>query len=197
MRWGEVQSKVRSIEGWILEGQDRWLFETVQCLKDDAVVLEVGPFKGQSTAALAFGCVGTSKQIHSIDTFCGNTTDFLLNREFEQDFLEEFVQNMVERNLDKYVVPHRGKSSQFWNTWTLPIDFLFIDGSHQYEDVKGDLLHFYQHVVPCGVVALHDINHEYPHPGPRLVWRDYAEGLLEGIEFRGTTMGYGFKRCSQ
>jgi predicted O-methyltransferase YrrM len=39
------------------------------------------------------------------------------------------------------------------------IDFLFIDGSHQYVDVKSDFLTFAPLVAADGIVAFHDADH--------------------------------------
>jgi len=38
----------------------------------------------------------------------------------------------------------------------LPIDFLFIDGDHSYEGIKGDWEAWSNHIRPGGIVALHD-----------------------------------------
>jgi predicted O-methyltransferase YrrM len=40
--------------------------------------------------------------------------------------------------------------------WTTPIDFLFIDGNHDYEAVKRDWQEWTRHLAPGGHVALHD-----------------------------------------
>ena len=38
----------------------------------------------------------------------------------------------------------------------LPVDFIFIDGNHSYEGLRGDWLAWKNHVAAGGVVALHD-----------------------------------------
>lgn len=197
IRWRDVRDQVRSIEGWLLDGQDRWLFETAQCLPDKAQILEVGPFKGRSTAALAFGCVGTQKHIHSIDTFEGNTTDFVKGRDFSGDMEAEFHANLVRLGLTDYVTTYRGKSEGFWKSWNLLLHFVFIDGSHQYGDVRGDFINFYRSLVPCGIMALHDVDRHYPFPGPREVWNRWGLWMLESRWTCVTTLAYGFKPCSQ
>ena len=40
--------------------------------------------------------------------------------------------------------------------WSIPIDFLFIDGDHSWSGIERDWLGFSPHVVTGGVVALHD-----------------------------------------
>jgi hypothetical protein len=41
-------------------------------------------------------------------------------------------------------------------SWTDPVDFLFIDGDHTWEGLRGDWQGFSPHVVPGGIVCLHD-----------------------------------------
>jgi glycosyltransferase involved in cell wall biosynthesis/predicted O-methyltransferase YrrM len=47
-------------------------------------------------------------------------------------------------------------SSDAVRDWSKPIDFLFIDGDHAYEAVRGDWEQWTPHVAPNGFVALHD-----------------------------------------
>lgn len=41
-------------------------------------------------------------------------------------------------------------------TWKEPIDYIFIDGDHNYEAVKQDFNDWYPHVKAGGIIALHD-----------------------------------------
>jgi predicted O-methyltransferase YrrM len=56
------------------------------------------------------------------------------------------------------------------SSWSTPIDFLFIDGDHSYEGVKGDWNGWTPHLAGNGHVALHDARVEAPwtdaHTGP-------------------------------
>lgn len=38
----------------------------------------------------------------------------------------------------------------------LPIDFIFIDGDHSWEGIKGDWESWRNHIIPGGIVCLHD-----------------------------------------
>jgi len=46
--------------------------------------------------------------------------------------------------------------------WTAPIDFLFIDGDHSWAGLERDWQDWTSHLVPGGLVALHDSR---PMPG--------------------------------
>jgi predicted O-methyltransferase YrrM len=38
----------------------------------------------------------------------------------------------------------------------LPVDFVFIDGDHSWEGIKGDWESWREHIMPGGIVCLHD-----------------------------------------
>jgi predicted O-methyltransferase YrrM len=63
----------------------------------------------------------------------------------------------------------RKRSDEASRDWTLPIDFLFIDGDHAYEMVKRDFEEWSPHVAPNGHVAFHDALTEAP-------WMDESYG---------------------
>jgi predicted O-methyltransferase YrrM len=50
----------------------------------------------------------------------------------------------------------RARSDEVVRGWSLPIDFLFIDGDHSYEAVRADWDDWHGHVRPNGLVAFHD-----------------------------------------
>lgn len=192
LRWADIVDQVRSIEGWLLEGQDRWLFETTQAMPNHASILEIGGYLGWSTSALGYGCIGTGKRVYCIDTFCGNDVDFIPGRDFEGgDFLRRWQENMDRCGLTGYTVPLVGKSSDYYHAWNKPIHFLFVDGSHQYEDVFHDIGMFYEQVVPGGVVAVHDVHPEWP--GPWRAWHELSGTILENTWTVQDTLAYGLK----
>ena len=64
--------------------------------------------------------------------------------------------------------------------WQRPISLLWIDGSHEYEDVLTDIEDFMPHVVPGGWVVFDDA-HGGKFPG---VERAIAERMLPRPGFR-------------
>ena len=57
--YSEVASKVEAVEGFMVPGQDAYLFQKVQSLPHNAVIMEIGAFKGRSTVNMGYACVGT------------------------------------------------------------------------------------------------------------------------------------------
>jgi len=194
----QIWPAVNSIEGLLISpDQERWLFNTARELPDGANIVEIGSFKGRSTTCMAFGIKGTSKHIFAIDTFEGNDKDFGRHT----SYYDVFLANLKKNGLASYVTALRGLSGDAARTWNKPIDFLFIDGGHEYEDVLADFQLFFPYVVPGGLIGFHDVHNfksdrgAVGFPGVLKVWEEVASPLLTD---RGTcaTLAYGRKRTT-
>lgn len=186
-RFAKMYPHIDLIEGLLVPGQERWLFDMARRLPDGAIVVEIGSYKGRSTCCLAFACVGTKKHVYAIDTFEGNHVDF-----FERGFFSEFKSNIERCGLDEYITPLIAKSTEVAGAWDRPIDLLFIDGSHVYEDVLADFRGFFPWVVGGGVVALHDVGDGRSWPGPYHAWHEQIKSQLAEIG-SCSTLAFGVK----
>ena len=77
----------------------------------------------------------------------------------------------------EYVTPLKGTSVHFAEGWKIPVHMLFIDASHQFEDVLADFNAFFPHVVQGGIVALHDVVETWP--GPLRAWEEIVKSQLK------------------
>jgi predicted O-methyltransferase YrrM len=183
--------KIRTIEGFLAPGQEKWFFSAVRSLPNSATVVEIGAYLGRSTASLALACRGTDRHIFSIDIF-GGVYDDVRNTpwqdSFERNFLAEWCENMKRVHVTDHVTPLRGQSVDIGRDWSKPINLLFIDGSHQYTDVVTDFETFFPHVVEGGIVALHDVTPSWP--GPYKAWQEIIVHCLTDVGYCGS-IGYG------
>lgn len=190
--YDDIAEKVDSIDGLLQKGQEKFLFDQIQQLPDDAIIVEIGSFLGRSTASMGFACVGTSRKIYSIDTWNGNNSDFPV-----QDFSLNWAKNIMNNQLEGYVMPLIGDSYTILNLWNSitrykKIDLIFIDGSHVYKDVLADFYFSYEHVKDGGWILFHDITAD-GWPDPEMVWQEVAGKLLINHRFQ-TTLGGGQKQ---
>lgn len=188
----EVEERIAVVDGLLLEGQGRFLFETVKQLPHDAVIVEIGAFMGKSTLCMGFACCGTRRRVYSVDTWNGNDTDFLIN-----DFYISWAKNVIDAGLEEHVFPLIGHSGVIMTLWDSmlkdkKIDLLFIDGSHVYRDVLADFYNSYRHVKENGLIFFHDITDE-GWQGPDQVWRELARDVLSEHAFL-STLGGGRKK---
>lgn len=174
--YAEAEPYVHSVPGWMLEGQEKFLFDKVKSLPDGAVILEMGADRGRSTSAMALACVGTRKRVFSIDTFAGNAG--LMGK--NDDYYGEWRGNLERLGLGDYVTGLQGYTFDVLPAWDRPVDFTFIDASHEYIDVLNDLRLIFPFVKKDGWIAFHDV--EPGWPGPWRVWLEYGIPLLTDHE---------------
>lgn len=122
--------------------------------KPNSLFVEIGVWKGGSTAFMGVEIFNSNKNIefHAIDTFLGSKEHGDI-----ENFFEEAKNNLTPILEKKLVKLIQGHSHSVVNEYAdNSIDFLFIDGSHEYEDVKKDLLLWLPKVKPGGIIAGHD-----------------------------------------
>ncbi|WP_293126976.1 class I SAM-dependent methyltransferase [Microcoleus sp. bin38.metabat.b11b12b14.051] len=188
-----IQSAVEAIEGFMVPGQEEYLFNKVKSLPNDAVVVEIGSYKGRSTVAMAYACIGTNIKIYCIDTWDGNDIDFP-----DRNFFDIWQQNLQKNGLYEYVVPLEGYSHQVLSQWLEltkgnKIDFIFIDGSHQFLDVLKDFEQSFPLVKEDGWIAFHDVVAAWP--GSERVWHNIAKHCLVNHEY-SSTLACGQKKST-
>lgn len=179
-----IQSAVEAIEGFMVPGQEEYLFNKVKSLPNEAVIVEIGSYKGRSTVAMSYACIGTNRKIYCIDTWDGNDTDFS-----DRNFFDLWQENVEKNGLFQYVVPLRGYSHQILSQWEeltggKAIDFIFIDGSHQFLDVLKDYELSLPLVKEGGWIAFHDVVPTWP--GSERVWHNIAKHGLLNHEYSST-----------
>ena len=177
---------IDAVDGFLVSPQqERWLFRTACSLPKVANIVEIGSFKGRYTCCLAYGCRGSKRKVYAVDTFNGNDVDF-----DQRNFFPDFQRNIEERGLAGYVQPLPGRSGDISRNWRLPIHLLFVDGSHQYDDVLTDFHAFFPYVVRNGVVAFHDVVETWP--GPLKAWQELSATHLHRLGYC-STLAYGRK----
>jgi hypothetical protein len=113
----------------------------------DGCIVEVGAFRGRSTAALAMGSMmGSHAPVYAIDpqeTFVG-----VYGGEFGSEDRGSFFESMVRLRLYP-IVRLVNLSSEWLSTcWPLPVRLLWVDGDHRYAGVRRD--------IDCWLPKLHD-----------------------------------------
>ena len=130
---------------------------------DNSIFVEVGCWKGKSSAFLAVEIINSNKNIklYCIDSWNGSI-------EHKEDSLVAtdqiygiFLDNI--KDLRSVITPLRidslSASRKFENE---SIDMVFIDASHEYEHVKDDINAWYPKVKYGGVIAGHDYHNTWP-----------------------------------
>ena len=121
----------------------------------DSRFVEIGSWKGKSSAFMAVEIANSNKKIefYCVDTWKGSSEHQSME---EIDYLYDiFINNM--KPVENYYKPIRSPSveaaSRFEDN---TLDFVFIDASHEYEDVKNDINAWLPKVKNGGILAGHD-----------------------------------------
>jgi len=153
-RFKEAQRKCASIEGYIADIECAILYELIERTKDQRIV-EIGHYRGKSTAHMCLAAINSNSQIYSIDP-----------HQYEGKADAEFMGRHDKPVYEKNVSPFHGKvltsiyktsklANNHWpNQWK--INLLFIDGDHKYHMVKQDIEMWAPLVSQNGIIILHD-----------------------------------------
>ena len=148
---GGILEKIREVEGFLEEIEAKFLFLKAKECSKGSVIVEIGSWKGKSTICLAEGSkTGSRAKVYAIDPHTGS-------KEHGNVWtFPEFKKNIAKFGHEDIVVPIVKTSRETIKDWNKPIGLLFIDGSHEYEDVKFDFEAWSPFVVEGGIVAFHD-----------------------------------------
>ena len=119
--------------------------------------VEIGAWKGKSACYMAVEIINSGKDIKFdvVDTWSGSVE----HKEY-QSIVEDTLYNEFLRNTEpvKHIInPVRASSLDASKLYEdSSIDFVFIDASHEYEDVKADIAAWLPKVKVGGVIAGHD-----------------------------------------
>lgn len=139
------------------------LYRQVLYLQPDSRILEIGSFKGASTAAMAHAALQKGHVIYCIDPWTDyeQQSDFINNPKFDmskrEQVLFEFRHNTAFAG--RRVRAMQGYSQDFAEI--LPsafFDMIFIDGAHDYESVRADMLLAFRCLKPGGLLSGHDFH---------------------------------------
>lgn len=149
-----VKELIKDVPGWLSEEEGEALYELARACTGKGVIVEIGSWKGKSTICLGLGSrAGKGVPIFAVDPHA--------------DYRHgEFKENIERAGIADLVTPLKGLSQLVVDGFEQPIELLFVDGSHEEDDVREDFEKWVPKVVEGGIVAFHDTTW---HPGVRRV----------------------------
>ncbi len=188
-----------SVAGWF-RPSDRHLFAAIDdAQRRDGItgdLLEIGCYQGTSAILM-----GYMKQDHErmivCDIFDGATETDEDLKERERYYTPNFGRQMFEDNYRRF---HGGLPEIVHGpSWTLAacdfephsMRFIHVDGSHAYDQVRGDLAIARQLLAPGGVIAMDDLLSPHSPGVTAATWEAVAVDSLipmfqSGVKFYGS-----------
>ena len=166
-----MQHIYQNIEGWF--DFENFYSDMVKALPNNSHIVEIGSWKGKSTSYLAVEIINSGKNIRfdCVDTWEGSTEHHLNSIDSKENLYITFLKNT--ESLRSVIYPIRTDSvraSALYNDKSL--DFVFIDGAHEYENVKKDIEVWYPKVKDGGIISGHDYS---------LSWRGVVKAVDEAF----------------
>ena len=152
--------RVDEIPGHLSLEEGLWL----SCIAKGRIGLEIGSYKGRSSCFIGL----TAKILFCCDAFCGqkkirsdqNIVDF-------REVRSAWHANVLSHELIAQIELIESRSEEAFDVirekCSGQLDFIFIDGGHDFESIRQDLK-YTKLLVEGGVVAVHDYFYSY-YPG--------------------------------
>ncbi|HET8688299.1 MAG TPA: class I SAM-dependent methyltransferase [Methanosarcina sp.] len=165
----------QNIQGWFIYQE---IYDiAVQTANDGAHFVEVGSWRGRSTAYLAVNIHNSGKEIRldCVDTWKGSLDEEVHQNDpavINDTLYQEFLTNM--KPVIHVVRPVRMTSMEAVKTYKdNSLDFVLIDGSHAYQDVKDDITEWLKKLKPGAMLAGDD----YEWPGVKQAVNELLPGF--------------------
>src|SRR4051794_2093072 len=167
----ELRAVAEAAKGFLPVEEAQALYEVAWEAAPHGVILEVGTYCGKSATYLGAAAAGRGGRVVTVDHHRGSEenqpgwewhdAELVDPAVGAMDTLPFFRRTMHAAGLEDTVVAVVGRSRTVASLWSRPLALLFIDGGHAVEHRITDFKCWTPHVMPGGVLAIHDV---FPDP---------------------------------
>ena len=153
------------VEGFFSDEDFRFYYELVKMLPFNGHFVEVGSWKGRSSSFMAVELINSRKNVRfdCVDTWKGSEDHQPGAQNEDQDVVHDRLFDVFQRNMkpvEGYYLPVRDTSLDAARKYTDgSIDAVFIDASHDYENVVADIKAWLPKIREGGIISGHDFHH--------------------------------------
>ncbi|MGH2925194.1 MAG: class I SAM-dependent methyltransferase [Solirubrobacterales bacterium] len=162
----EIEQALEGVEGWFSPAEAWVLHESIRGLSPERpiAVIEIGSFSGRSTIAAGYAVLARESggTVHAIDPQ-GDARFVQLKANVEGAGVGSVVRLIRATSRDARM-----------DFDAEQVDLIFVDGSHEYEDVRDDFADWLPLLRPGGIVAVNDP-----------LWWGVAQALRERLAVGG------------
>jgi len=160
-------------QGWYSNGPS---MEYVLKSTNAKVVIEVGSWLGLSTRHIA-RTIPEDGVVYAVDHWLGTPSED--NSVFDMaNLYRQFLSNVIHENLTHKIVPLRMSSIEAAATLQIKPDVVYVDATHEYNEVYEDITLWFPFVKGHGVLCGDDYNWGYEASVKRAVDRFARENNL-------------------
>lgn len=147
---------MQSWEGWF---QNQTILLKLLNEYNPKIIVELGSWLGASTAFIAKNTSDAS-QIYAIDVWvetaeCAKSTGLPRNELniFFSRFYQQFLSNVIHLSLANKIIPVRMHTLEAARSLNVNPDLIYVDASHETEDVYNDIKAWYAKLAPNGIMC--------------------------------------------
>lgn len=154
-----LPERVYDIIGHLSSAEMELLYNLAAVVPKDGTIIEIGSFQGKSTICLGLGAKQAGAQVWAIDPHEDLQVDSQTHYGMENH--AALLKNLVDFGVADTVRVIAMSASSIFDVWWSNnlIHLLWIDGSHEYNDVRSDL---YWSIHVDGKIAVHDSSGHFP-----------------------------------
>ena len=181
---------IDAIKGFLAHEEGEALYDFCRAASALGPSLEIGSYCGKSTVYLGLACRDAGRSLYAVDHHRGSE-EHQPGEEYHDpelydgaaglmDSFRAFRGTLRAADLEQTVVPIVAPSTVAARDWQTPLAMVFIDGGHSLEAAMTDYDSWAHHIVPGGILAIHDI---FPDPaeGGQAPYTIYKRGLESGL----------------
>lgn len=153
------------------------------------VWLEIGTYCGKSTVHLGAVAAGRGSHLVTVDHHRGSEENqpgwqwhdqsLVDPRSGRLDTLPSLRRTLADAGLEPSVSVVVATTQEVAQWWSTPLTLLFLDGSHTEDVAQHDYTAFAQHLLPGGILAVHDVFPD-PRDGGAPPWHVVQRAQREG-----------------
>jgi predicted O-methyltransferase YrrM len=181
---------IDTVKGFLAPAEGEALYRAALACAPLGPCLEIGSYCGKSTVYLGAACKKTGGVLFAVDHHRGSE-EHQKGEEYHDpalydaaarlmDSFREFRATMRRAELEDTVVPVVAPTRVAARAWRTPLSLVFIDGGHSMEAALADYRCWSPHLLPRGMLAIHDI---FPDPkdGGQAPYTIYQLALASGL----------------
>jgi predicted O-methyltransferase YrrM len=181
---------IETTRGFLDPAEGKALYEAALAASRRGPCLEIGSYCGKSALFLGSACRRNGQVLFTIDHHRGSEEQQPGQEYFDPDLfdagqdcidtLPHLRRTLTAAGLDDTVVPIVAPSHLAARAWATPLALVFIDGGHALETVFCDYTAWAGHLMPGGMLLIHDIFSD-PADGGQAPWHVYRMALASGL----------------
>jgi predicted O-methyltransferase YrrM len=179
----------KTVKGFLDPKEGEALYNNALLYSLKGPCLEIGSYCGKSALYIGSATKINNQILYSIDHHKGSEEQQPGEEYCDPDLIDEtgkgintlpfFLETLKRADLESSVSAIISSSLDAGENWKKPLGMVFIDGSHTLEAAMQDYYLWHEHILPGGLLAIHDV-----FPDPKDGGRPPHEIYLKALESR-------------